>query len=269
MGHKPLFRRILEQMSTDQLDEFLHSELEETCPDDDSIRLILTVLREREKDSPLEINSEILKTWEQYKNNSDIHKRQLKILSALNIASVLVIICVIFLSIPSTAKATVAEFFTRCTDSVYALIDPNGIHNNNEYVFETDHSGLQKIYDSAISIGIIEPVVPMWLPGNTTLTQCETVLYKDHKKLISRLEDDVYNIVFTIDIFDSIVPHEYQKDTTDVKFREINGVVHTIIKNYDMWSVFWVNGNTECLLTINCNEDDLFNILNSIYYMEG
>lgn len=268
INHKePLFRRILEQMSTDQLDDLLHSELKEAYPDDDSVRLILSVLRERERDSTFEINSEILEVLEQY--NTDIPKRPSKTFTALNMASIVVIICVIFLSIPSTAKATVAEFFTRCTDSVYALIDPNGIHNNNEYAFETDHSGLQKIYDSAISIGIIEPVVPMWLPGSTTLTQCEAVLYEDHKKLMSRLEDDVYKIVFTIDIFDSIAPHEYQKDTTDVKIREINGVVHMIMKNYDMWSVFWVNGNTECLLTINCSEDDLFNILNSIYYMEG
>ena len=50
-----------------------------------------------------------------------------------------------------------------------------------EYVFETDHPGLQQIYDAVVEMGVTEPVVPMWVPEGYDLVEYKAEDYNQEK----------------------------------------------------------------------------------------
>ena len=56
-------RELLESMPTEQLDQMLQEELDKKKPDGNAVRMIIRVLREREKDMVVEITPEIQKAW--------------------------------------------------------------------------------------------------------------------------------------------------------------------------------------------------------------
>ena len=262
MKRKIPFKRMLERMPTEQLDEILQAELQADNPDDDAVRMILAVLRDREKDTTVEITAEMQEAWKDYQRDKPVRR---VVSPGLLRAAAACIIVVFGIAIIPYANAEVAEYFTRWTDSVYEFIVPGAIRNEKEFVFETDHAGLQEIYDTAVSLGIEKPTVPTWLPGETVLTECRISETSQGRKITSSFSDNIYDIAFTITLFSDIPPHEYQKNKNDSKSYEVNGRWHTIQKNHEMWIVFWINSNVEYFFTINCSESDLYSIIDSAY----
>ena len=59
-------REFLEKLSTAELDEMLQKELKKESIDDDLVRVVLSVLEEREADYPVESNEEIESAVERY-----------------------------------------------------------------------------------------------------------------------------------------------------------------------------------------------------------
>ena len=68
--------QMLEQMTTEQLDKMLHQELKEKPANAESVRLILDVLYQREKDIPIAVTPQIETAWKQYKQDTALLARQ-------------------------------------------------------------------------------------------------------------------------------------------------------------------------------------------------
>ena len=64
------------------------------------------------------------------------------------------------------------------------------------------------------------------------------------------------------------ITNEYHKDKSVVDIQEKNGTVFNIMHNNDIWVVTWVKDNVECSIFVDCQEDVLNRILESIYVME-
>ena len=97
-------REMLEKLPTEQLDEMLREELEKKTPDGNAVRMILWVLREREKDMPVEITPEIARAWEKYQRNTaelDTTGRPRKLRAwFIRIGSVAAVLALILFAIP-------------------------------------------------------------------------------------------------------------------------------------------------------------------------
>ena len=48
----------------------------------------------------------------------------------------------------------------------------------------------------------------------------------------------------------------------------MNGVIHNLFRNEELWTVVWTRDNVECSVFIDCQEDALRRVLESIYVME-
>lgn len=262
MRRKLPFKSVFARMSTEQLDEILQAELHAEHPDDEAVRMILAVLRDREKDVPVEMTAEIKEVWKDYQRDKPVRR---VISPGLLRAAAACIIVIFGIAIIPYANAEVAEYFTRWTDSVYEFIVPGAIRNEKEYVFETDHAGLQEIYDTAVSLGIEKPTVPTWLPGETVLTECKDDATSNGRRIGFILSDSIYTAVFSLTVFDTIAPHEYQKDELDIKTYEFRGRMHSIQRNNDMWVVFWIHNDIEYLFSMNCTESDIYDVIESMY----
>ena len=60
----------------------------------------------------------------------------------------------------------------------------------------------------------------------------------------------------------------FEKDEFHVKTKEIEGTQFTIVSNNDTWTAVWSKDNIECFITADCQEEEFYRILKSIYLME-
>lgn len=271
----PLAREDLEQMTTEQLDELLNGELERETPNGDTVRLILGILWEREKDMPVEMTPKIKKAWAKYQRDiariDASEKRSGKFRGwILKTASAAAVLALLVFAVPQRAGAD--SFFdklARLTDSIVEFFSP-GMANDNvtEYVFETDNPGLQQVYDTVAGLGVTEPVVPMWLPEGYELVECKVVETSHKKGIAANFRDGENGLSFRLDIHSLDVSHEYHWSGETITEYERAGISHTVMRNFDRWSVAWFINNMECFLTLDCQEDILYKILDSIYVME-
>lgn len=266
-------REMLEQMSTEQLDAMLNKELRGESVDGNSVRMILRILREREKDEPVEITPEIQKAWDEYRQNvaslENQHSGRARkwLIRAASAAAVLILLISV---VPRQAEAdSLFERLARWTEDVVEFFSSDDDESRlTNYEFKTEDPGLQQVYDAVVELGITEPVVPMWLPDGYELSECSVRTTDVKKFLYARFLDKDFEITYKINLYDSEPSHFYHKDGTDLEKIEIEGTTYNIMKNEDLWVVIWTKNNIECSIYVDCQEDILYKILGSIYVME-
>lgn len=269
-------REVFENMSTEQLDEILNRELHADPPDANSIRLILSILREREKDMPIELTPQMLEAWEQYKRDTaklreqSRRARRMRSMFVRIVSSAAVLTLVFTLLIPQEAKAKgLWDWLVRITEDVVEFFTPADTESRiMEYAFKTDNPGLQEVYDTAVELGVISPAVPSWILEGNELAECVVNKMPSKTQLLSTFSLMEKDTIFKIEIYDQEISHSYDKDETPVKTREFYGTQFTIMRNNDVWVAVWGTENIECSIFIDCQEDDLYRILKSIYVME-
>lgn len=267
-----VLRDTLEQMETQQLDALLLEELRKESPNGELIRLISSVLKERDHGTVPEIDANIQQAWERYQRKSQpVHKKPKHLHSwLLKAASLILVLLALFTLLPQEAKAmSFFERFVEWTESVFSLISPSEAKNREaEYVFQTDNPGLQEVYDRVTEWGVTVPVVPMWLPEGYELVECEVDKTPVGDFLMATFSNGIYEIVYEMDKYSDNVTYEYYKDKSKSDTVEKNGIIHTIIYNKDLMVVVWTLDNIECSIFIDCPEETLNRVLDSIYMME-
>lgn len=266
-------QRLMEEMDSDQLNALLQEELQKDIPDGDAVRMALRVLESRETVHTSEFGRDTEEAWKKYQANSKtVRSVPIKRHSAvLKAATIVLILGVLFCAIPQTARASgLFDRIVQWTDSFFELLTPgDDVDNFSEYVFNTDNPGLQQVYDAVVELGVTEPVVPMWLPGLYELVSCEVDNKTDWVSVASTFANGEAKAVININIWGKNAPSSYFKDERDIEFYEANGIECSIVHNDDLWVAVWVQDNVECFITLDCQEEELYRILNSIYSMEG
>lgn len=268
-------REFLEALPTSSLDEMLQNELQKETVDADLVRLILCVLEEREAGYPLETNDEISAALEDFEKSLD--KRpgrpaKTKVSWILKAASILLVIGLLLFVVPHAVNAeSFFEMLARWTDSIFEFFNPseNRPDTQMEYVFKTDNHDLQQIHGEIKELGIQIPAVPMWIPDGYKLKNME-VLDQSLDVTISAefVSTDSY-LIITIIMHGEEVPYKHEKNKLNVTVVELGGVDHYIVSNKEERIVTWLNSGVECVLVTNCQEGDLYNILESVYLLEG
>lgn len=270
-------RQMLEQLPTDTLREMLDKELHTEPVNGDSIRLILNILRDREKPVTVEMTPNLERAWEKYQRDTDkiwkASRRSCWIRSwAMRAAAATAVLAMLLVPIvPQEAGAeSLWDALVRWTSEIVEFFGPNDNEGRiEEYEFKTDNPGLQQIYDAVVALGITDPVVPMWLPEGYELVE----FYDEKTPAVTRIHSRFkYNgeaCVFYIDVYNAEVARKYQKVEEFFTTYECGGIVHQIFQNYDLSVVVWSKDNIECYLSINSQEEILHNILKSVYTMEA
>lgn len=263
-------REELEQMETSQLDAVLLEELRKEAPDGEVIRLISDILKERDREKPLDINANILRAWERYQRKTQLKAKRVKY-SWVKVATVILVVTVLMLCIPQ--KTNAKNFFERLiawSEDVFALVNPaEASEPKAAYVFKTDNPGLQEVYDKVTELGVTVPVVPMWVPDGYELVKCIVDSTPTKAYLAAQFNFGNKQLIYQINVYHDNVTRNYQKDGEGIVQKEIEGITHTIMSNNDMLVALWTEENVECTIGIDCQEEILGQILESIYMVEG
>ncbi|MBP3683836.1 MAG: DUF4367 domain-containing protein [Oscillospiraceae bacterium] len=259
----------LDALSSDQLRSILHEEVDKTTPDDDLVVEILHILETREPPNIENLTPGEEAARKRFRRRITARKRK-KLLHGGNIAkaaSLILVMGLLFAAIPQQAEAdSLWNRLARWSDDFFSYFHP---HLDEEpqtvYEFHTDNPGLQEVYDAVVEMGITEPVVPMWLPGEFELVECKQVDSKEMKYTSALFTDDNHAAVIVITNYHESKVNQYHKDNLTVLQHEEAGIIHNIIKNHNQWSIIWTIDNTECSISIDCQEDLLYEIIESIY----
>lgn len=263
-------REALENHTTEQLDLRLQSELSKEKPSEDLVLAIMDILQERESDYPAEITDTVLESWGRFKEqcSDDAAPKKSPVVwkTFTSIAAGLLVLVLLSATIP---KALGAENFfdliAQWTETVFSFSQGK---ENEEFVYQTDHPGLQQIYDAVVELGVIEPVVPMWVPEGFALEDFEIVDQNTYKRIYALLVSDGHRIVLSFDIYMVDYTQNYAKDKHSIRTVEIEGVTYYMMSNDGEWTVTWVRDKVECSIYADCQEETLYKILYSIHGLE-
>lgn len=267
-----VLRDELEQMETPQLDAMLLEELGKESPNAELLHLISSILKERDRELIPTVDANIQQAWEQYQRKTQQVYREPKHISKILVyaASFLLVILALVALLPQEAEAS--NFFQRIivwTEDVFSFINPAEKTIQEEaYVFHTDNPGLQEVYDKVTSLGITIPVVPTWLPEGYELVECELIENPTKKYLTIEFSNGNTTAVFLLKFSFNNVTSTYYKNGEILREAEMHGIMHTILRNQDLLTAVWTTDNIECSIFIDCSEDTLIRILESIYIME-
>lgn len=262
----------LEKLSTQQLDQMLQAQLQQEDADPAEVKRILGVLKEREKDMPAEIGDTERLAWQRYKarEKEGADKPARKRSRILRVACIAAIFCVLTVAAAYEVEAEgIWGRLVRWTDSVIEFFSPDHASGGQkEYEFRTDHPGLQQVYDTVTELGVAEPVVPMWLPEGYALAFCKE-MNSDNKTTVTAFFQNGDKVInYNLAAYSENVLNQYQKDETELKLVEFGGINHYIVRNTDTWVAVWTKDNIECSISVDCQEDELYKILRSVYDKE-
>lgn len=250
----------LDSLSDDQLDAILRSELDKDIPNEEIVLGVLSALREREE---VVADEEVMELWRKYQSDTGIENIPKKKRAVRWIGYAAAVLAVVFTLALVTPKALGAEnifqLIARWTQDLFSFGAPA-----EEYVFQTDHPGLQEIYNAVVEQGITEPVVPMWVPEGYELEELKITPCLNGVSIYALLTSADGYISFSYEISDEDIKNKYPKDKIDVEELEFAGISHYIIPNDESTTVAWNAGNIECMIVTN-QSAIITQIITSVY----
>ena len=269
-------RQMLEQMTTEQLRDMLDKELHTEPVNGDSIRLLRSILQDRNRDITVDMTPNLERAWEKYQRDTDKiwessrRSRRIRSWAMRAAAAAAVLILLLIPIMPQEAGAeSLWDALVRWTTEIVEFFGPNDNEGRiEEYEFKTDNPGLQQVYDAVVELGVTDPVVPMWLPEGYSLVECKVERTPVMTRLHARFFDDDNPIVFNIDIYSEDASHKYQKNEEPMDKHESGNTIHFLFGNNDSITALWMLDNIESYISANCQEDTICKILDSIYTME-
>lgn len=263
--------RKLEQLDSQQLEEMLHAETQKETPDDDLVLQILDILKKRDAEKPIELGPKSQVAWKKYQAKARARGRKSVIrmgwiVKAASFVLIAGLMGAAFLPKDATA-GSFWKILTSWTEDFFQYENIGAEETEpKEYVFQSDNPGLQQVYEAVVEeLGITEPVVPMWLPGEPVLKEIKVVETPVLKSIHAIFDADNGEIVLLFDKMMKDVSPSFNKTEESIEEFEINGIKHNFICNNEHWIISWANQNIKCSIYIDCQGDILKDIVKSIY----
>lgn len=263
---------MLEQLPTSQLSEMMRQELRKETPDKNAVKLILSILEKREENVP-ELDAQTQAAWDRYQQR--VEEGSLRPKSSKNrllvrwVVSAAVIAVALLFLVPQRADA--AGFWgllDRWRNSILEFFTQDERISDLGNAFETDNPGLQKVYDTVLEMGVSTPLVPTWLPENSSMTVFDEINTPVANRVLAEFNIEENKAVLTVAIYKEKTFHGYCGDGIDFDSYEKEGATYIITRNDNRWVAVWTKDNVEYSLSMDCQEDTLRRILASIYEME-
>lgn len=273
--YKALRREDLEKMSSEQLDAILRNELDGDTPDSETVLSVLSILEERDPTDSTNRPVGAYDDWEHIRNNRQgciedtvpESKRTAKPRKWIGaIAAVVAIVLVLAMTIPQSVGAeSIFDIIGRWTKVLFDFSDSGTEQTDQDtYAFQTDHKGLQQLYDAVVDQGVAAPVVPTWIPDGYELKELKVFPQPDSSKVYARFAESDKYIQIMIECHSGKATNKYPKDDISVELCEYNGISYYISSNENTQKAMWTNGNAECAVSTNDAADIINQILSSI-----
>ena len=259
----------------EELRRILAEELHKPAAEIDGalVRTLMAELRSRGPDPDYVDNAAVDQVCAEFKENSQKvqHHRKCWYQSwMLKVAAIVLVLGILFFALPGAAQADdIHEVLSWWSDSTFQLFRPGEQPNTHEYVYQTDHPGLRHLYDAVTELGITDPVVPRWIPEGFELLELNSYPMDGHVMIYTLFSSEDAEILITITKYEDFSKTlQYEKNTGDVTIWDLGGTEYYVLSNTNNCTVAWFTNGSECSLSADCPEEDVYKILKSIYTSE-
>ena len=240
--------------------------------DDVFVRSLLAELQARGNDSAFTDNDAVEAACEEFRAVTSKKQTPKKLWYQnwmLKVASVVLVLGILFFSLPTAANAkNIPESLTWWSNSLFQFFRPGSKPNTEEYVFKTDHPGLQEIHDAVTAAGITVPIVPSQLSDEFNLDELQIFQLEDDTFIHACLMSEHNQVVFTATTHSDQSMLQHEKKGENIVVWNIADIDHYVIFNSTMWIITWITENIECSITTDCPEEDAYQLICSIYTSE-
>lgn len=250
------------QLELYQLEQLLQQELEKDLQADPRrVRALWDELDRRQEEHGFADDAGVQAACDRYRQRqkrNTSRKRNWRILATAAAVLLLVVI-------PPAAKAdSMWNALARWSENTFSFFAPV----EDAYVFRTEHPGLQQVYDAVVNMGITDPVVPMQIPEEYQLTEFKSAIIPEESRVYAQFTYLDSEIILDIRTLNGGFASKYTKELDGAKLKEIDGISHFIVHNDGKIIVLWLVDEVECSMSVDCQEDVLYEILESIYMTE-
>ena len=267
-------QEVLARLPREELRRMLIEELHKDTKqiDDAFVRALLTELQTRDADPAFVDDGAVVAACEKFQATTQTTQTPQKRWYQhwmLKAASVVLVLGILFFALPEAAEAkNVPEVLTWWSDNLLQLFSPGSRPNIEEYVYQTDHPGLQEIYDAVTEAGITAPIVPSSLSDEFKLEELQLLQLKEDITIHACLLSDRNEILFTAITQSEQSMLQHEKKAENVSVWNIAGIDHYVVSNNKTLIITWVTENFECTISADCPEEDVYRLIESIYTSE-
>ena len=257
-------REELRRMLTEQL----HKNVSEI--DGDLVRRLMAELERRGPDPAFTDDQAVEAACEKFRGTGN-RKRKLWYQSwMLKVASVVLILAILFFALPPATQAgNLQDVLGWWSDSVFQFITPGKQPHMQDYVYETDHPGLQQLYDTVKKAGITTPIVPRRMSLEFELTDLKSKQIQEDTFIDAHFTKGEHSVLVSIIGHSDEAAFQHEKDPEYIDIWGINGCNHYVIANEEQWIVTWINEGIKCTIVADCPEEDVYDMIKSIYTSEA
>lgn len=262
-------RRELEALDTHQLNLLLQREAEKPVSqiDEALVRSAWMTLEQREVE-PLPVDPTVEVACAKYRAGCPKSFGG-KARMWIHLCVIAAALCLILTAIPrASGESLLVEFFQKVRSDVVAFFKPSQTDNRHIPNGIIEHPGLEELRQTVENCGVTVPVVPTWIPEEYELIELKADYFPSKTRIVANFETSNQTIVFYYDIYTHSVTHEFHKDETEYIEYESAGIIHKIYTNNGKQFALWDRDNVKCSIVVDCQEENLIMILDSIYNME-
>ena len=264
-------REELEKLSTWELERILRTELDSDAPERENILLLLSILEGRDPTDPANRPEGAAEAWNEFVNRTVVSEQSVdKPIRKTKkwfvpVAAAAAVALILLMTVPQTVGAeSIFEILGRWTREVFYLFDKEEASSNDEYIFRTDHEGLQQVYDAVVEQGVTDPIVPTWIPEGYVLKDFQVLSPGENTKIYAQfVRDDCY-IQFVVGLPGSPKYNGYPKNEDETVVYDSAGVNYYVVSNEETWKAVWCNERAECSVVTNDTKEVLYKLLKSI-----
>ena len=266
-----------DSMTTEELQEILrkhaHGELQ-TEPDTDELYYIMEVLaRRREEEDPQAFRSDEEALADFRKNympkatqegRTKVNRFPSRILGT--VAAVLALVLILAAGSAVTAEAFHIDIwgkFANWTKEIFQFTDlPQGTTAANpeqEYNAE-----LKSLQDALVQNGIMEEIVPTWLPKEYIFSDINVVCSPREKSISAKFERNDEKLIISIRQTIGVQAEQVEKNDDLLEVHVVDGVEYYIFSNTETMQATWIIGEFECMIIGKITLEEMKKMIDSI-----
>lgn len=285
----------LDQLSTSELKKILRADAESPESGDvEAIFYILEVIERREREHPTGSRPDIEQSWRDFQtvyntpegkgrslypcglpeaapaakasSKTGVKRRPLLVAAA---AAVLVVI----LAVPVAGRDNLIGLIGKWANEQFSFFSTDVRDNENRIPladsFDEESSFGEELREVLLEYGITEEVVPCWAPGEFSLSGNVVVQEYPNSNNVdfyapyeSRTDTIFIGIMKCEEPSSNLI---YEKIADDPESYIVGGIQHFILKNNLSNTVVWHIGELDCSISTTLSENELKQIIDSIY----
>lgn len=275
----------LEQMTNEQLQEILKSDWNrEDCSDQERIYRVLTILEER-KQGTSSSQEDTDAAWKQFCTHyrtpegqgRSVYPHEIEALPKKNsrlwfrIAAAAAVLCLILTAVPpAMGSENIFQLLVQWTKTILKTESSGNVPSAPGVFaldYSTDNPELTELLSTIVPYTITTPVLPESIPERFHKTEyhvAETPMYTRVHALFDSSEGSLI-IEYLIYFHQDAPTQYYEKDDAQVLTVSLGGNTHYFFTNDGNPMCVWTVGNIECSIGGSVTQDELMQMIRSIY----